>query len=146
MQSILHKSFAKKKKKSKEQKQFKSEEAKKRDAENGTCPLDNEDDKLVHVLLKSNETKEVRTVNDNKLLHANGEMAHKEITSRKKKTQLKNGGKFLGAFAKLRKATIGFVTPVRLSAWKNSAPTGRIFIKFDNGGFFENLLRKFKLN
>jgi hypothetical protein len=71
-------------------------------------------------------------------------MAHKEITSRKKKMELKNGGKFLGAFAKLRKATIGFVTPVRLSAWNNSAPTARIFMKFDIGG--ENLSRKFKLN
>ena len=56
---------------------------------------------------------------------------------------------FLDAFAKLRKATIGFVTPVRLffrqSAWNNSAPTGRIFMKFDIGVyfFFENLSRKF---
>jgi hypothetical protein len=41
---------------------------------------------------------------------------------------------FLGAFAKLRKATISFVISVRLSAWNNSAPTGRIFKKceFDN--------------
>jgi hypothetical protein len=44
----------------------------------------------------------------------------------------------LGAFAKLRKATISFVMSfrlsprlyVRLSAWNNSAPTGRIFMKF----------------
>jgi len=37
----------------------------------------------------------------------------------------------LGAFAKLRKATISFVIlSVRLSAWNNSAPTGRIFMKF----------------
>jgi hypothetical protein len=34
-----------------------------------------------------------------------------------------------------------FVSP---SAWNNLAPTGRIFIKFDIWGFFENLLRKFK--
>jgi hypothetical protein len=36
---------------------------------------------------------------------------------------------FLGTFAKLRKATISFVTSVRLCAWKNAAPTGRIFMK-----------------
>jgi len=114
VQSILHKSFAKNVKTAATSQKRRG---KRRDAENGTCPLDNEDDKLVHALLKSNETKKkVRTVNDNKLLHANGEMAHKEITSRNKKNELKNEGKFLGAFAKLRKATIGFVTPVRLSA------------------------------
>ena len=33
---------------------------------------------------------------------------------------------------------------VRLSAWNNSSPTGRIFIKFDLEDFFENLARKFK--
>ena len=38
---------------------------------------------------------------------------------------------FLGEFAKLRKVTISFVMSVRLSAWNNSAPTSRIFIKFD---------------
>ena len=37
----------------------------------------------------------------------------------------------LGAFAKLGKATICFDMSVCPSAWKNSAPTGRIFIKFD---------------
>ena len=35
---------------------------------------------------------------------------------------------------------------VHLSAWNNSAPTGRIFMKFDIGLFFENLLRKVKFN
>ena len=42
---------------------------------------------------------------------------------------------FLGAFAKLRKATISFVMSVRpsvcLYAWNNRAPTGRILMKFD---------------
>jgi hypothetical protein len=33
---------------------------------------------------------------------------------------------------------------VRLSAWNNSAPTGRIFVQFDFWIFFENPLRKFK--
>jgi hypothetical protein len=32
------------------------------------------------------------------------------------------------------------------SAWNNSAPTGRIFMKFDIYVFFENLLRKFKFH
>jgi hypothetical protein len=39
--------------------------------------------------------------------------------------------KCLGAFAKLRKATISFVMTVCPSACENSAPTGRIFMKFD---------------
>jgi hypothetical protein len=37
----------------------------------------------------------------------------------------------LGAFAKLRKATIAFVMSVLPSAWRNLAPTGRILIKLD---------------
>jgi hypothetical protein len=41
----------------------------------------------------------------------------------------------LGAFAKLRKAAVSFVMSVcpsvRMSAWINSAPTGRMFVKFD---------------
>jgi len=45
---------------------------------------------------------------------------------------------FLGAFAKLRKATISFVMSVRPSARNNSPPTGRIFLKFDTRLFFEN--------
>jgi len=52
---------------------------------------------------------------------------------------------FLGAFAKLRKATISFVMSVCPSAWNNSTPTGRIFVKFDVWEFFENLLKKVKL-
>jgi hypothetical protein len=36
---------------------------------------------------------------------------------------LLEGGKFLGAFAKLRKAAVSFV----MSAWNNFAPTGRGF-------------------
>ena len=32
---------------------------------------------------------------------------------------------------------------VCLSAWNNSAPTGRIFMEFDTCVFFENALRKF---
>jgi len=48
----------------------------------------------------------------------------------------------------LRKATINFVVcpSVCPFAWNNSAPTGRIFIKFDIWAFFENPSRKFKLH
>jgi hypothetical protein len=53
---------------------------------------------------------------------------------------------FLGAFAKLRKGTISFDLTVRASAWNNSAPTGRIFMKYDTWVFFEKLWRKFKLH
>ena len=38
---------------------------------------------------------------------------------------------FLGAFAKLRKATVNFVVSVCTSAWNYSAPTGRILSKLD---------------
>jgi len=51
---------------------------------------------------------------------------------------------FLFAFAKLRKAAISFGISIRLSAWNKSAPTQRIFIKFDTRGFLEILSRKFK--
>ena len=36
---------------------------------------------------------------------------------------------FFGEFEKFRKATVSFVMSACLSAWNNSAPTGRIFIK-----------------
>jgi len=53
---------------------------------------------------------------------------------------------FLGAFAKLRIATISFVISVcpseRLPAWNNSASTGRVFLKFNIRVFFENMSRK----
>ena len=54
---------------------------------------------------------------------------------------------FLGTFAKLRKVTATFVMSVCPSVHlhgNNSAPTGRIFMKFDIRVFFENLSRKFK--
>jgi hypothetical protein len=46
----------------------------------------------------------------------------------------------------LRNAIISFVTClcVRLSAWNNSAPTGRISVKFDILRNFEHLSRKFR--
>jgi hypothetical protein len=50
---------------------------------------------------------------------------------------------FLGEFRKLRKATISFVMSICPSAWNNSAPTGRIFMKLDIWVFFfENLSTK----
>jgi hypothetical protein len=54
---------------------------------------------------------------------------------------------FLGVLTKLRKATISFVIlSICPSTWNNSAPTGRIFIKFGILVFFENLLRALKFN
>jgi hypothetical protein len=35
---------------------------------------------------------------------------------------------------------------VRPSAWNNSAPTGRIFMKFDISLFFENISKKFQFH
>jgi hypothetical protein len=55
-----------------------------------------------------------------------------------------------GGSAKPRKATIGFIMNVRPSArppaFSNSAPTGRIVMKFEISVFFENLSRKFKFD
>jgi hypothetical protein len=53
---------------------------------------------------------------------------------------------FLGAFARLQKATISFVISVCRSAWNNSALTRRIFMKFDIWVFFENRSRNFKFH
>jgi hypothetical protein len=39
--------------------------------------------------------------------------------------------RFLGALAKPLKATISSVMTVRPSAWNNSVPNGRIFMKID---------------
>jgi len=50
------------------------------------------------------------------------------------------------AFEKLRKTTVSFIMSVRLTAWNNSAPTGRIFMKFDIGAFFDDLSRKFNFH
>ena len=48
---------------------------------------------------------------------------------------------FVGAFAKLRKATFSLLVPVWPSSWNNSAATGRIFKIFVF--FFENLSTKY---
>jgi hypothetical protein len=55
-----------------------------------------------------------------------------------------NNWDFLRTFEKLQKVTISFIMSVCPSAWNNSAPTGCIFMQFDNWGFFKNPLRKFK--
>jgi hypothetical protein len=54
----------------------------------------------------------------------------------------------LGAFAKTRKATISFVTSVSVSpcAWNNSAPPGRIFMKFCIRALFETVSRKIRFH
>jgi len=53
---------------------------------------------------------------------------------------------FLGAFAKLQKATISFVMSVLLSAWNSSAPIGRILMLLNICTFLENLWSKFKFH
>jgi hypothetical protein len=54
---------------------------------------------------------------------------------------------FLGAFAKLRKATVMSVNlPARPSAWNSSTPMDGFFMKFDVWGFFKYLARKFKFH
>jgi hypothetical protein len=50
--------------------------------------------------------------------------------------------RFLGAFAKLRKAAISFVMSVCPSAWNNAPPTGRIFMKFGVCAFFRKSVEK----
>jgi hypothetical protein len=49
-------------------------------------------------------------------------------------------GEILGAFAKLRKATLSFCP----SARNNSVPTGRIFIKLNLSVLSENLWQQFQ--
>jgi hypothetical protein len=50
------------------------------------------------------------------------------------------------AYAKFRKAIISFFMSGRHSAWNNTAPVERIFVKFDTSVFFENLSRTFKFH
>jgi hypothetical protein len=52
----------------------------------------------------------------------------------------------LDAFAKLLKATVGFVTcAVRPSAWNNSIPTEPIFMKIHTGGCFRKYVEKIQV-
>jgi hypothetical protein len=50
---------------------------------------------------------------------------------------------FLGAFAELQKATLGFIISFCRSASDSSAPSEGMFVEFCTLGFFENLSRKF---
>jgi hypothetical protein len=50
-----------------------------------------------------------------------------------------------GAFTKLRKATVSFLS-VRPSAWNSSTPIGRILTKLDILAFFENISRNLKFH
>ena len=52
---------------------------------------------------------------------------------------------FLSASAKFRKTTADFVMSVRLSAWMNSASTGRIYVKLYIGGFYKICLENSSL-
>ena len=64
---------------------------------------------------------------------------------------LRNIETFLAAFTKLRKSAINCVmsvctcTSVSLSAWNNSAPTGRIFLKFGICVFFQKSVKKIQV-
>lgn len=51
---------------------------------------------------------------------------------------------FLGAFSRLRRATIRLVVSVRPSVWNDATQTGRNFMKCCTWVFFEHLSRKFK--
>jgi hypothetical protein len=53
---------------------------------------------------------------------------------------------FLGAFAKLRKATVNFVICLSVCPSNNSPPAVRIVVKSDTQVFFENLSRKLKFH
>jgi hypothetical protein len=59
------------------------------------------------------------------------ELAYTALSCGVKKLEMGNQAMVFGAFAVLRKATIGFVMSVCRSTWKNSPPTGWIFIEFD---------------
>jgi len=50
--------------------------------------------------------------------------------------------RFLGAFTKLRKKKKAISFVIRLSAWNNSPPTERIFMKFCTWVFLEILPKK----
>jgi hypothetical protein len=52
---------------------------------------------------------------------------------------------FSDVFSKLLKATISFMS-VRLSVLNNSAPTGRIFMKFDIRVFLEKSVEKIQVS
>jgi hypothetical protein len=52
----------------------------------------------------------------------------------------------LGAFTKLRKATIIFVMSVYPSAWNNSTPSGQILIKRDIEALFRKSTEKIQVS
>jgi len=59
-------------------------------------------------------------------------------------------GRVVGRVREIAKVTVSFVMPVCSSAhpstWNDSAPTKRIFLKFDISIFSESLSGKFKYN
>jgi len=68
------------------------------------------------------------------------------VTAARARKILRHRPVFLGAFAKLRKATITFVVSVLLSEWNNTAPIGRIFMKVDAEHSSKNLSPEFKFH
>ena len=62
------------------------------------------------------------------------------------KQKATTGACLLGAFRYLGKATIIFVMSVRLSAWNNSAPIRRIFIKFHIWATFRKSVEEIRVS
>ena len=69
-----------------------------------------------------------------------------QIPSSKRQMWICRWISLLGTFAKFRKATIIFVMSVHLSAWNNSAPTGRMFMKFRIWIFFWKSVEKIQVS
>ena len=78
-------------------------------------------------------------------MHSWGKKSLLTVRTVQNVSTLRGKTRFVGAFEKLRKTTVSFVMSVCLSvcpsAWNNSAPSGRIFMKFDISVFLENLTR-----
>jgi hypothetical protein len=75
--------------------------------------------------------------NDLTYSETNNYVKKKHVTLNYAKTKTDSTTTFLDESAKLWKATISSAMSVRLSSWNNSAPNGRIFIKYETCG--ENL-------
>ena len=67
----------------------------------------------------------------------------KDDLAKKKKDKMH---KIFGCVRKIERNDYCFFMPVRLSAWNNSDPTGRVVTNFDICVFFETLWRKFNFH
>jgi hypothetical protein len=94
--------------------------------------------------LKGDSTIRFKFVTYSPFVIISGDIIQVPLT--KKHIHSLNSSPFLGAFAKLRKATISFIMSVCPYAWSNTAPTGRILMKLDFLASFEYLCRKEKFH